>query len=387
LAVVRVLLASSLGGIGHLTPVVAAARAWRRLGHQTLVLVPPSLTAEMERTGLPYRVGDEPPRAVLDEIWARVRAGGPAADGIIDRELFAGYATQAMLGAARAARDAWQPDLVVREPCEYASAVAAHEAGLAQAQLGISLSAIERSVLDMVTPIVERHGPGVAEAIDAAPYLSSFPASLDPPSWVITLRFRTPGASVRKLPEWWPGDERPLVYVTFGSVIGHLPEAAGVYRTVLEAVAGMPWRVLLTVGRAVEMERLGPVPLNTHIEPWVPQADVLPHVALVVCHGGSGTVLGALAFGLPLVICPLFADQPRNAQVVRAAGAGRVVSDPVHQPRGLRSLGPVDVGPLREAIDEVMSEPAYRRAAERIRAEMSSTPSLDDVMAEHFAPP
>ena len=80
-----------------------------------------------------------------------------------------------MLGTARAVRDSWRPDLIVREPCEYASAVAAHEAGIAQVEVGISLAAIERAVLEMVTPIIERRRPGVAEAIGAAPYVTSFP--------------------------------------------------------------------------------------------------------------------------------------------------------------------------------------------------------------------
>jgi UDP:flavonoid glycosyltransferase YjiC (YdhE family) len=382
---VRVLLASSLGGAGHLTPVIAAAQACRRLGHDALTLVPPSLAAEIGRTDLAFRVGEQPAKQLVEEIWARVRAGGRGAVGLIDRELFAEHATAAMLGAARGARDDWQPDLVVRESCEYASAVASHEAGIAQAQVGISLSAIDRGVLDMVAPIVDQHGRGVAEAITAAPYLSSFPASLDPSAWGDTLRFRLPGPTAGELPDWWPGDKRPLVYVTFGSVTGQLQEAADVYRVALDAVAELPARVLLTVGRAVEIDRLGAIPANTHVEPWVPQPDVLAHAAVVVCHGGSGTTFGALAAGVPLVICPLFADQPRNARLVQAAGAGLVIHRRAENDRGIRSLGLGDVAPLRVAVEQVIRDPAYRRAAQRIGDEMMATPTLDDVIAENLA--
>jgi len=49
---------------------------------------------------------------------------------------------------------------------------------------------------------------------------------------------------------------------------------------------------------------------HVHIARWVPQADVLRHARVVVCHGGSGTTLGALAAGVPLVVTPLFDDQP-----------------------------------------------------------------------------
>ena len=102
----------------------------------------------------------------------------------------------------------------------------------------------------------------------------------------------------------------------------------------------------------------------------------LPHAALVVCHGGSGTTFGALAAGVPLVICPLFADH--NAQLMQAAGAGLAVTSLADKPSNLRSLGSADVGPLREAIDQVLGEPAYLRAAERIGAEIVATPTLDD---------
>jgi broad specificity phosphatase PhoE len=63
-------------------------------------------------------------------------------------------------------------------------------------------------------------------------------------------------------------------------------------------------------------------------ESWVPQIEALPHAALVVCHGGSGTMLGALAAGLPLVVMPLFADQYYNARRIEALNAGISVDPP-----------------------------------------------------------
>jgi UDP:flavonoid glycosyltransferase YjiC (YdhE family) len=156
----RVLLACSLGGSGHLTPVVNVARAVRRLGHDAVVLVPPSLVSEIERAGLPYEVGGEPPRAVIDQTWERVRGGPPEqVVGLIDRELFADHCTQAMLPAARSVCDRRRPDLLVRESCEDASAIAAATAGIAHAQVAISQACIERGVLEMVAPTIEGFGP------------------------------------------------------------------------------------------------------------------------------------------------------------------------------------------------------------------------------------
>ena len=374
-------------------PVVRVARALQAAGHEVKLLVPPALADSAQRAGLPYWVGDEPPRAFVGDLWQRVRAGpADAVAGLFDRELFAGRSTEVMLGPAREARDWWQPQFVVRDPCEYASAIVAHEAGIPQAQVGISLSAIESGVLSMVAPIIERSASGVADAIASSPYLSSFPPSLDPSPWSDTRRFRAGagrGEPTGARPwshhldaELRRGREPPLVYVTFGSVLGHLPEATAVFRCVLEAVAGLPVRVLLTVGRATDPKSLGSIPENTRVEPWVAQDDVLARAALVVCHGGSGTTFGALAAGVPVVVCPLFADQRRNAQIVKQSGAGAALGGHIPVAGGLGSLGRDDVAPLRARIEEVLDAPSYRRAARRIADEIATLPTLDDLIRE-----
>lgn len=100
----------------------------------------------------------------------------------------------------------------------------------------------------------------------------------------------------------------------------------------------------------------------------------------MVCHGGSGTAFGALAAGVPLVVCPLFADQPRNGEAVQSAGAGVLVASDQEAPGGLRGLGPQHVAQLRAAIEAVLSTPDYRRAAGRIAAEMAAVPTVDEVV-------
>ena len=367
-------------------PVVGVAQALGRLGHDPLVLVPPSLAEAASEAGVAVRVGGEPPRSVIDAVWERVRAGPPeAVVGLIDRELFADRGTEAMLPAARDLFDVWRPEMVVREPCEYATAVLAHGAGVAQLQIGVSQSAIELEVLEMVAGTIERYGAGVVAVIMAAPYLTSFPASLDPSAWPDTRRFRLQAPAWAPLTDWWPGDRRPLVYVTFGTVLGHLPESRAAYRSALDAVADLPARVLMTVGHAMDPASLVPVPSNTHIERWVFQGDVFREARLVVCHGGSGTTFGALAAGLPLVVCPLFADQTANARLVHEAGAGLAVFTNNDGAGGLRSLDSADVAALRRAIELVLAEPTYRQTAGRLAAEIAGTSTLEETLAQLLA--
>jgi MGT family glycosyltransferase len=117
------------------------------------------------------------------------------------------------------------------------------------------------------------------------------------------------------------------------------------------------------VGRQLDPDEFGAQPDNVHIERHLPQTLVLPYCSAVVSHGGSGTVLGALAHGLPAVLLPMGADQPLNAARCAELGVARVLNAVTVTPRT-----------VRRAVAEVLSEPRYRSAAERIRAEIDDLP-------------
>jgi UDP:flavonoid glycosyltransferase YjiC (YdhE family) len=78
--------------------------------------------------------------------------------------------------------------------------------------------------------------------------------------------------------------------------------------------------VFVSVGAEIDPTELGPQPPNVRIARHVDQGDVLPRCRAVVSHGGSGTVLAALAHGLPSVLLPIGADQPENADRCEALG-------------------------------------------------------------------
>ena len=69
------------------------------------------------------------------------------------------------------------------------------------------------------------------------------------------------------------------------------------------------------------------------LEKFVDQARVLPLVDLIVSHGGTGSVLGALANGLPQLIMPQGADQFFNAQFLTEAGAALATERRTHTGR------------------------------------------------------
>ncbi len=86
--------------------------------------------------------------------------------------------------------------------------------------------------------------------------------------------------------------------------------------------------IVVTVGREIDPAELGKQPTNVRIDRFVPRQDLLPHCDVVVSHAGSGSVIGALAFGVPLVLLPMGAGQPLNSDRCQSLGVARVL-DPL----------------------------------------------------------
>jgi hypothetical protein len=312
---------------------------------------PPDLAGPVNAAGFRFWQFDPPPEEELGPIWGRVPELAPEeANGVVVREIFGRLNTSAALPRLRAAVEQWRPDVVVRDPNEYGAALAAELHGIPYARGAIGLASTEELGLQIAAGAIDaiRQAQGLpsdpsAERLRSSPYLSLFPESLDEGAQPDTRRFHDPAWEQPPggLPAWWPGrEEQPLVYVTFGSVAGSFPQALRVYDVALRAVAELPVRVLLTVGRDLDLEALPEPPDNVRIERWVPQQDVLGHAAAAVVHGGSGSTLGALAAGVPLVVVPLFADQPQNARRVAEVGAGLSVEPDREAPEA-------SVAPLR----------------------------------------
>jgi UDP:flavonoid glycosyltransferase YjiC (YdhE family) len=382
---------SSTRGAGHFNPLVPFARAFERAGHELLFAGPPDLAGAVDGAGFEFWRFDPPPEDELGAVWGRVPELPPVeANEVVVGELFGRLNTTAALPRLREACEEWRPDVVLRDPNEYGSALAAELHSIPQARVAIGLASTEELGMGIAASAIDaiRKAEGLppdpdADRLRRAPYLSLFPPTLDEGAQPDTQRFHDPAwdEPPGELLDWWPGRERePLVYVTFGSVAGSFPQALPVYGVAMRAVAELPVRVLLTVGRELDLDALPPAPENVRVERWVPQQDVLGHAAAALVHGGSGSTLGALAAGMPLVVMPLFADQPQNARRVAEVGAGVAV-----EPN--RDDLDATVRPLRQAIRTVLDDPSYGRAARALADELRAQPPVDDALPlfERFA--
>ncbi len=381
----RVLGACSLGGAGHLNPMVPLLDALAARGDEVAVVAPPALHEMVTRTGHRFLAGGEPPEEAIAPLRDQlVSLPARQASVLGNRELFGRLAARAMQPGVARAFDLFAPDLVLREPCEYAAAAEAAGRGLAQLQVAITVAEGEERSLEDAAPALEELRPGLTDELRRAPYLSRFPASLDPSPFPATHRYREPaGTAGSPLPDWWGGSGAPLVYATFGTVMGRMTAAAGIYRTAVNALGRLDARVLLTVGPSFDAGLLDPLPANVHVEAWLDQDLVLAHARAVLCHGGSGTVLGALAAGVPVVAVPSFADQFENARRLAAAGAGLEVRNPVGGPGGgRRPVGAAQVAELSAAVARVLDEPSFAERAAAVSAEMAAAPGVATLMDE-----
>ena len=356
----------------------------RLSGGETLVVGPPALAGMVRATGHPFLAGGEPPEARVRPIREQLPVLPPHEASVLgNRELFGRLAATAMLAAMDQAVRDWRPGLILRDPCEYASAVAAARLGIPAAQVAIGLAEVEWGSIDVAAPALEALRDGLTGELRRSPYLTRFPAALDASPFPGTRRYREPAAAPRgALPGWWAGTGAPLVYVSFGTVLGHMSIAAEVYRAVIDAVTGLDARVLVTTGHGFDPSRLRDVPGNVHVEAWVDQADVLGEARLVVCHGGSGTTYGALAAGVPLVVVPVFADQFANAPTVAQAGAGVQVHTGRDAQGRRRPAGREDAPRIRRAIETVLADDCYREAARAVAADMATAPAIGTLLGQ-----
>ena len=168
-------------------------------------------------------------------------------------------------------------------------------------------------------------------------------------------------------PSWTAGLTRPLVYATFGTIFNKKVDALG---KVFQALADLPVEVLATVGKDGDPALFGAQPPHIRIERYIPQNDVLAHCRLVISHGGSGTTLGALAFGVPLLLLPQGADQLFNAERCSAAGVAIML-----RPEE------ASVEAIAREASRLLREPSFAAKARSVAAQIRAMPSPEEAVA------
>ena len=357
---------SFAGGEGHLQPLLPLARAAAAAGHEVLLAGAASLAPVAEAAGLlfaatpPDVVPRRTPLRALD-FERELQVVGERFAGSIARER-----TRALLELCSPRA----PEVLVRDELDFGAAVAAERLAIPAANVIVAPAGrfVRPEIVSKpLARLREEHGldprPGLAalaRELVLAPFPPRFRDPQDPlPPGTRAFRPFSPRRAA-DLPAR-PAGRPPFLHVTLGTIFN--TESGDLLSRVVAGARSLGLEVVVTVGRTMDPRELGAQPDGVHVERHLPLPELLPHCAAVICHAGSGTIVAALAHGLPLVCIPLGADQPLNAARCAALGAG-VILDAM-------TLTPGDV---RVAARRVLEDPGPRRAVARLQAELSALP-------------
>src|SRR3954453_10986692 len=357
---------TTTSGHGHFQPMFPLAGAFALAGHEVRWAAAEETCVTLREKGF-----DAAPAGLFDVVPSALRDPPPEIAALPPHErpdhlfaiVFGPLRAEPMLDDLMPIVESWQPHLLVCEQGELAGPIAAarHVVPNVAPAFGRLLPA----------PRVARARESMAElwrahGLEPRPYGGTYDhlyADIYPPS--LQSDDTSPLGAVQLVrpadPIAHDGAAEPLVYITLGTVFNDDLE---LFLVAVEAASELGIRVVVTVGPGNDPAVLGPQPSHVSVEQFIPQSELLPACAAVVSHAGSGTFLAALAAGVPQVLLPQAADQFLNAEAGTRGGVALAV------PRGELSVARV-----RDALERVLADGAYRAAARRVRTEIAAMPA------------
>lgn len=160
----------------------------------------------------------------------------------------------------------------------------------------------------------------------------------------------------------WPeGDARPLLVVSLSSTFQN---QYAVLEAIITAVSGMAIRCLVTLGPAMATQSFQSSE-NIIVLSSIPHNQIFPLADAVLTHAGHGTVMRALAHGLPLVCMPMGRDQLDNAALVAHHGAGLKLSSKARPAQ------------IRKALQRILDEPEFAQNARSLQGHILADANQD----------
>ena len=386
---------TTLPGAGPFHPLVPLAQTLQAAGHEVAFACARAYCPTVEATGFhcfpagfDWLLSDrEPVYARVQELVAqRETPFSPLAD------VYAGFLPAQMISDLLSLARSWSPDVLVRDPMEFAGCIAAECLGMPHAACGPLFAfwqgAWHHTPGEVAKPELDelRRAHGLPPDPDLVMlyrylYLAFLPPVFVGPDLRIpnTVQFLRPisfnQSGDEGLPAWVARlSERPTVHASLGTIFHRTP---GVFPAILEGLRDEPINLILAVGRDQDPTQFGPQPPNVFIERYIPHTALLPHCDVVITHGGFSSVMACFNQGVPMVLIPLAGgDQHGNAERCAALGVGRVIAPEQRTPEV-----------IREAVREVLGNPRYHERAERLRDEMQrlSGPEYAVVLLEELA--
>ncbi|WP_281561647.1 glycosyltransferase [Thalassomonas sp. RHCl1] len=377
------ILCSSIPALGHYHPMLPTVKALAAAGHEILFAIAPGFHGEINGDGFKAVAAGMD----MDDLIAAADEPMPNQEVLRPDQkaarMFSQIAPRAMLKPLMEVAQEWQADVLLHEEGEYAAPLAGHLLGLPNVAVGwpspmraaFQLERLENALNEfwLESGVTPPANGGVFKTL----YLDPCPPMLQTPFGLsLETAFSIQPAVPEKLepsaaPAWLSAmPDGPVVHVTFGTVATY-NTAPDIYLDIINGLAGKGVNLVITVGENLDPAALGSHGENVHIERYIPHEQLLPHCDAVVCHGGCGSTVSALAHGLPLIVIPRGgAVQMRNAQACERTGAGRMIAP-----------GDVNVDNIRDRILQVLADNSFRETAEKIADEIYQLPPASAAVA------
>ena len=362
---------------GHFLPLTPMAHALAEDGHDVAFGTPCFFRPTVEGAGFRWvKAGvedDDPEMIPIRARWLELR--GADLLRFSHEQIFGGVRPRRIVPHIRTLAESWRPDLIVHDCREWGAMIAAELLAIPHVTVEVHAAGARPGITSLLYEPLRRLRASVGLAERDIPALMDhyltlvpFPPSLttvgDPiaPTTHYVRAIPSDGRD-RALPAWMEGlGSRPMLYVSLGTLFSG-PRGQEIFSKLLDGLRDLDAELVLTVGHDLDPAAFGPQPGHVHLERFLPLGALLPHCSMVVFHGGSGTLVQAVAHGLPMAILPLGADQPENAQRCVELGAARTLDQTHLTPEHVRDV----------ALD-VLRTPSYRQSAERLRDEFARLP-------------
>ncbi|MFF4247602.1 glycosyltransferase [Streptomyces sp. NPDC001822] len=369
--------------LGHFLPTLPVARELRKQGHVVAVCSAASMAGIVESEGLELLPVGPEKEALVGGALERIGMEGLLGESPqFLAEFFAGVrldlATDDALDAARA----WAPDMIVSEYCDFVGPLVAATLKVPSAVMAID-PALEPDYQEALTASVssrylERGLDAPAHSMSGTWMVDICPPSLQGGGEVPGLERIPMRPSPHQAPEGTPAVQRaeltgrPRVLVSFSTGLSELDRLGSLLRSLSALDVDL---VATTSGDEVPLDGFGLDPARVELVTFVPAAELLDGVSVIVHHGGSGTTFGAAARGIPAVVLPDRSTQLRWAERLEAAGAGVVL------PEGAEATNEA----VTAAVQRILSDAAFTAGAQRLRDEIAAMPTAAEVAARLVA--
>ena len=381
---VRVLF-SSTPAVGHVQPMLPLALHLKAAGHQVLWATGADGGERVRASGIDTALAGwtAPERLrAYRERWPEASSlQGEALTEHMFPRLFGLISAHAAFDDLLAIGRRYSPDVVISEAGDFAAPIVAADLAVPQVTHAFGtiipkerVQAAAAETTDLWNKISQHPRPfgGCYDHL----YLDIYPASLSAQdlSHIRRVQRVRPGSLNHRVGGELPADvaqllggDKPILYLTFGTVFNNNPA----FSAAVAAVARVPdIAAIVTVGPVGDPDMFGSQPPHVRIARYIPQDLLFPRCAVVISHGGSGTVLGALAAGIPQICLPQAADQFRNARACTAAGAG------------VDLLGDaVTVTAVERQVGRVLNEESFRHGAQKVADDIATMPTVADAAA------